>query len=497
MSNQLLKMSKITKKFPGVYALKGVDFSLRRGEVHALLGENGAGKSTLMKVLGGIYELDDGNISIEGKQATITSVKEAQRFGISIIHQEIALIPYLTIAENIFLGKEPLKKSGFIDKEKMIENAQRFIDSFDLDLNATMLLRNLTVAQQQMIEIIKAVYFHSQIIVMDEPTSSLTDKEVDFLFKTIKQLKENKVGIIYISHRMNELFEITDRITVMRDGEYIGTVHTRETTDKELIKMMVGRELNQLYKRTEVEKTGVKTLEVKGLSREGVIEDVSFSLEKGEILGFSGLVGAGRSEVMKCIFGIDEIDEGEILVNNQKVQIKNPNDAIEKGIAYVPENRKEEGLFLIKSVDYNISIKILDQFIQMLRVNKNYESKLADNYIKNLSIKTPNKEQIVHHLSGGNQQKVLFSRWLATKPNILILDEPTRGVDVAAKSEIYAMMNELVQKGVSIIMVSSELPEVINMSDRVAVMYKGRIQKILEKDNLTQETIMYYATGGD
>ncbi|WP_073199297.1 sugar ABC transporter ATP-binding protein [Gracilibacillus kekensis] len=497
MSEQLLEMSKITKRFPGVHALKGVDFSLRKGEVHALLGENGAGKSTLMKVLGGIYQLNEGSITIGGNKVDIKDVNDAKENGVSIIHQEIVLVPYLTIAENIFLGKEPLKKSGFIDMDSMIKQAQTFIDNFDLGLHAKMLVSDLTVAQQQMIEIIKAVSFNSEIIVMDEPTSSLTDKEVDFLFKTIKQLKEQNVGIVYISHRMNELFEVTDRITVMRDGEYIDTVNTNETTNNELISMMVGRDMNQMYERTYVKKSGQTILSVQGLTRKGVINDVSFSLEKGEILGFSGLVGAGRSEVMKCIFGIDEYDEGEIFVNGKKVNINVPNDAISHGIAYVPENRKEEGLFLIKPVDYNITIKILHQFMSMFQVNKRYEDEQADYYIKELSIKTPNKDQIVNNLSGGNQQKVLFSKWLATKPNILILDEPTRGVDVGAKSEIYTIMNQLVEEGVSIIMVSSELPEIINMSDRVAVMYKGSIQKVLEKEAMDQETIMYYATGGN
>ncbi len=497
MSEQLLEMSKIVKKFPGVYALKGVDFSLKKGEVHALLGENGAGKSTLMKVLGGIYVLDEGSITINNKKVHINNVNEAKKNGVSIIHQEIVLVPYLTIAENIFLGREPLKKNGFIDMDTMSRQAQQFIDDFDLGLNAKTIISDLTVAQQQMIEIIKAVSFNSDIIVMDEPTSSLTDKEVNFLFKTIQQLKKQKAGIVYISHRMNELFEITDRITVMRDGEYIGTVNTNETNNNELISMMVGRDLDKLYERTYMEKTGEKVLEVKNLSRKGVIDDVNFTLEKGEILGFSGLVGAGRSEVMKCIFGIDAFDSGEIYVGNEKVTIKVPNDAIAKGIAYVPENRKEEGLFLIKPVDYNISIKILNEFIKLFKVDKSYEDAQSEKYIRELAIKTPNKEQIVSNLSGGNQQKVLFSRWLATKPNILILDEPTRGVDVGAKSEIYSIMNELVKEGVSIIMISSELPEIINMSDRVAVMYKGSIQKVLEKEDMNQEKIMYYATGGN
>lgn len=495
MSAKLLEMKGVTKQFPGVYALKGVDFELESGEVHALLGENGAGKSTLMKILNGIYDINEGNIFIDGNEVHIQDVKDAQKYGISIIHQEISLVPYLSIAENIYLGREPTTKAGFIDIATMYKNAQTFLDDFDLGLSAETMVNRLTVAQQQMIEIIKAVSFHSKIIVMDEPTSSLTEKEVEFLFKTIRNLKEKGVGIVYISHRMNELFEITDRITVLRDGAYIGTVNTQETTNEKLIAMMVGRELENYYVR-DFSPTGENILEVRHLTKKGVIDNASFELRKGEILGFSGLVGAGRSELMKCIFGLDSFEQGDIFVNGTKVSIRNPNDAIKNRIAYVTENRKEEGLFLIQSVTYNLTIKILQDIIKFLRVNRKYEIKETQHYINELSIKTPSPEQEVGNLSGGNQQKVLISRWLATKPQVLILDEPTRGVDVGAKAEIYSIMNRLVKEGVSIIMISSELPEVINMSDRVAVMYKGKIQKILEKGSFDQETIMHYATGG-
>jgi len=496
MSGKLLEMKGVTKRFPGVYALKGVDFELEGGEVHALLGENGAGKSTLMKILNGIYSIDEGEVFIKGKGVQITGVKDAQKYGISIIHQEISLVPYLSIAENIYLGREPLTKAGFIDKRTMYENAQRFLDDFDLGLSAKTIIHTLNVAQQQMIEIIKAVSFDSKIIVMDEPTSSLTEKEVDFLFKTIRNLKEQGVGMVYISHRMNELFEITDSITVMRDGTYIGTVKTKETTNEKLISMMVGRDLNNYYVR-DFSPSGESVLKVSNLTKKGVIENASFELRKGEILGFSGLVGAGRSELMKCIFGLDSFEQGEIFVNGEKTTIKNPNDAIRNRIAYVTENRKEEGLFLTQSVRYNITIKIMHEFIKFFKVDSNYENNETNNYIKELSIKTPSPDQEVKNLSGGNQQKVLISRWLATKPKVLILDEPTRGVDVGAKSEIYSIMNRLVKEGVSIIMISSELPEVINMSDRVAVMCKGKIQTILNKERFSQETIMHYATGGN
>jgi ABC-type sugar transport system ATPase subunit len=495
MGSSLLEMSGITKQFLGVYALKDANLELKSGEVHALLGENGAGKSTLMKVLGGIYSLDEGSISIEGKEVKIDSVKDAKHYGISIIHQEIVLVPYLSIAENIYLGKEPLKKSGFIDKKMMFDDAQKLLDDFGMELSASILVDDLTVAQQQMIEIIKAVSFNSKIIVMDEPTSSLTEKEVRFLFRTIRNLKEQGVGIVYISHRMNELFEITDRITVMRDGTYIGTVTTKDTSNDKLISMMVGRELSNYYIK-DSSYTEESILKVNQLTKKGIVKNASFELKKGEILGFSGLVGAGRSELMKCIFGLESFEQGEINVNGQKVVIKNPNDAIKNKIAYVTENRKEEGLFLIQSVQYNITIKILHEFMRFLKVNSKYENKETNQYIKGLSIKTTGAEQEVKNLSGGNQQKVLISRWLATNPQVLILDEPTRGVDVGAKAEIYSIMNKLAKDGVSIIMVSSDLPEVINMSDRVAVMCKGEIKAILNKDQFSQETIMHYATGG-
>lgn len=495
MASKLLEMKGVSRKFPGVYALKGVDFSLESGEVHALLGENGAGKSTLMKILGGIYSIDEGQIFIDGEEVQINDVKDAQKYGISIIHQEIVLVPYLSIAENIYLGREPLTNAGFIDQQTIYRSAQNFLDEFDLGLSASTPINKLTVAQQQMIEIIKAVSFNSKIIIMDEPTSSLSEKEVDFLFKTINHLKTQGVGIVYISHRMNELFEITDRITVMRDGTYIGTVRTKYTTNDKLIAMMVGRELTNYYVR-DFAATGESILKVQNLTKKGVLENVSFELKRGEILGFSGLVGAGRSELMKCIFGLDSFDQGNIYVNGKKAVIKNPNDAIKNRIAYVTENRKEEGLFLIKSVQYNMTIKILDRFIKFVRVNSAYEKQQTNQYINELSIKTPSPEQTVGNLSGGNQQKVLISRWLATNPQVLILDEPTRGVDVGAKAEIYSIMNRLVKDGVSIIMISSELPEVINMSDRIAVMCNGKIQTILNKDQFVQETIMHYATGG-
>ncbi|MCF6466225.1 sugar ABC transporter ATP-binding protein [Clostridium sp. Cult2] len=496
MNNKLLEMKNVNKRFPGVYALKGIDFNLEAGEVHALLGENGAGKSTLMKILSGIYEIDEGEIFINGEKRVIEDVKDAHKNGISIIHQDLVLVPYMTVAENIYLGREILTKTGLVDRKAMVEKSQVLLDEFELDIKAENQLNSLTVAQQQMIEIIKAVSFESKIIVMDEPTSSLTEKEVEFLFKTINNLRNQGVGIVYISHRLDEIFEISDRVTVIRDGEYVGTVRTKETNVDELISMMVGRELKNYYIR-DFNESGETVMSVCGLSKKGKLHNINFELKRGEILGFSGLVGAGRTDLMKCIFGIDNYNEGKIIVEGKEVNIKNPNDALNYNIAYVPEDRKEEGLFLIESVRFNMTIKILKEFISRFKVNSKYEEDISSEFIESLSIKTPSLEQAVNNLSGGNQQKVLIARWLLTKPKILILDEPTRGVDVGAKSEIYSIMNELVNSGVSIIMISSELPEIINMSDRVVIMHNGRIQKILDKEDFTQEKIMHYATGGN
>ena len=477
----LLEMNHIKKGFPGVQALKDVSFQLRAGEVHALLGENGAGKSTLIKVLGGIYASDGGGISINGKPVTIHSVLDAQRNGISVIHQELVLVPHLSVAENIFLGREPMRAGRTVDFKKMNRDAGAILDSFDLDILPDAEISSLTIAQRQMVEIIKALSFNAKILVMDEPTSSLSEKDVGFLFETINKLKKENVGIIYISHRMNELKQITDRITVLRDGEYIGTRNTAEATTDELIAMMVGRQLTNYYTR-DYGNPSETVLEVRGLSDGKLLKDVSFQLRKGEILGFAGLVGAGRSEVMKCVFGIDPFVKGEILVGGKPVNIGSPEDAMNLGIALVPESRKEEALFPAQSVMFNITIKTLKEFIRGIMVNANRERDITREYVDKMAIKTPSYQQVMGNLSGGNQQKVIIGRWLATKPKILILDEPTRGVDVGAKAEIYAMM------------ISSELPEVINMSDRVIVMSGGRITECLPREDLSQEKIMKYAT---
>lgn len=489
--NILLRMENIHKQFPGVYALKDIHFELWAGEVHALLGENGAGKSTLIKVLGGIYSADEGNIYIEGKKVTIDGVKTAQNNGIAIIHQELVLVPHMTVAENIFLGREPLK-GGFVDKETMNSEAQALLDAYDMHIEADALIASLTIARQQMVEIVKAISYNSKILVMDEPTSSISDKEVSFLFDTMRTLTKKGVGIIYISHKMSELEEICDRVTVMRDGTYVGTEVVKETTKDKLIAMMVGRTLENYYTRDFKEAGGV-LMKCENISDGNMVKGASFELRKGEILGFAGLVGAGRSEVMKCVFGLTQGAKGDIYIDGQKVNIHSPVEAMKHGIALVPENRKLEGLYKVQSVRFNSTIEVLSDFIRGIFVNQGKEEEITRKYIDMMSTKTPGQEQKIGNLSGGNQQKVMIGRWLATNPKILILDEPTRGVDVGAKSEIYSIMNELAKQGMSIIMISSELPEIINMSDRIYVMADGVVKGCLDHQEVTQEKIMRLA----
>lgn len=484
-------MRHIHKKFPGVYALKDINFELNQGEVHALLGENGAGKSTLIKVLGGIYSADEGEIVIDGKAVKIDSVKAAQENGIAIIHQELVLVPYMTVAENIFLGREPMK-GKFVDKKRMNEDAQALIDAYHMELTPTTLVAHLTIAQQQMVEIVKAISYNSKILVMDEPTSSISEKEVAFLFETMRSLIQKGVGIIYISHKMSELEDICDRVTVLRDGEYVGTKVVKETCKDDLIAMMVGRELKNYYTRDFLE-PGETVLKCENISDGELAQDVSFEVKKGEIVGFAGLVGAGRSEVMKSVFGLMPKSSGTVYIDGEKVDIKSPVDALKYGIALVPEDRKAEGLYLVQSVRFNSTIEVLSEFIKGIHVDGAKEREITQEFIDKMATKTPSQEQVIGNLSGGNQQKVLIGRWLATNPKILILDEPTRGVDVGAKSEIYMIMNELVKHGVSIIMISSELPEIIGMSDRVYIMAHGKMKGCLSHEEATQNNIMRLA----
>jgi len=497
MSEVILRMNNIHKSFPGVYALKKAELELVAGEAHALLGENGAGKSTLIKVLGGIYQPEEGEICFKGETVSINNVLDAQARGISIIHQEICLVDNMTVAENFFLGREINKDKSLlkrVDDKMMYEQAQTILDQLGLDIKADQMVASLSIAKQQMVEIAKSLLKESSIIVMDEPTASLSEKEVDVLFHMIHKLKAKGIAIIYISHRMEELFQVCDRVTVMRDGEYIGTNVIKETTKDDLITMMVGRELKDLYVK-EDHQIGEAILEVKNLSNDK-LKDINFKLRKGELLGVSGLMGAGRSEIARAIFGIDKIDTGEIFLEGKLVQIEGPLEAMKNGIALVPESRKTEGLILAQEVGFNITLPVVDQFNKGYILDEKKENDIIESYIKSLNIKTPSSAQIVGNLSGGNQQKIVIAKWLATSPKVLILDEPTKGVDVGAKGEIYAIMTALTKKGVSIIMISSELPEIINMSDRVLVMHEGKISGELQRDELDQQKIMKLATGG-
>ncbi|WP_019638752.1 sugar ABC transporter ATP-binding protein [Paenibacillus fonticola] len=496
MADKILEMHHISKTFGGTHALKGINFELKAGEIHALLGENGAGKSTLIKILGGIHKPDKGEIIIDGKIADIDNVQSAQSYGIGIIHQEIVLVPYLSVADNIFLGREPVTKWGFKDKKQIYSRAQEMVVQLGLNIDVNTLVGELTVAQQQLVEIVKAISFNVKILVMDEPTSSLSDEEVNHLFHTMEKLREKNVGIIYISHRLEELFKMSDRITVIRDGNYVGTKQTSETNSEDLVAMMVGRELESFYTRT-YSVQDQEVLKVENLSCDNVFEDISFTVHKGEILGFSGLMGAGRSELMQTIFGASPYDRGRIYLNGEEVFFKNCSQAIEQGIAMVPEDRKGQGLVLENSVGFNITLSNLKRLMKnKLLVSEKKRKNQINKYVSDLSIKTASSEIEVSSLSGGNQQKVVIAKWLATKPRLLILDEPTRGVDVGAKSEIYSIINQLANDGMAIIMVSSDLPEIINMCDSVCVMRNGKLVAQLSQSELSQENIMRYATGG-
>lgn len=495
MGEVLVLMKGIEKSFPGVHALNQCQFELRSGEVHALVGENGAGKSTLMKILTGVYSKDSGQIEYKGKQVEIPNPKVAQELGISIIHQELNLMPHLTIAQNIFIGREPRKGVKFLlDEKKINEDTKKLFETIHLNLDPRTKVADLTVAKQQMVEIAKALSFNSEVLIMDEPTAALTESEIEELFRTINHLKSKGVGIIYISHRMEELKKISDRVTVMRDGCYVGTENTKDISIDKVINMMVGRTIYDVSQ-TEVKSKDEVVLEVKNLNRGRMVKNVSFKLKKGEILGFAGLMGAGRTEVARAIFGADTLESGEIYVKGNKVTIKSPEDAVKHGIGYLSEDRKRYGLAIGMDVETNIALADYKKFtgsigwINDIKIRKNSEE-----FIETLKIKTPSTVQLVKNLSGGNQQKVVIAKWLTRNSDILIFDEPTRGIDVGAKSEIYKLLNHLAAEGKSIIMISSELPEILRMSHRIIVMCEGRITGELTAKEATQEKIMQYAT---
>lgn len=497
MVDTILRMTGIDKSFPGVHALKAVGLEVRKGEVHALMGENGAGKSTLMKILTGIYTKDQGTILYEGKEVEFLNPGEAQEAGISIVHQELNMMNHLTVAQNIFIGRE-FMKGKLIDDRRMNEEANRLFQWLNISIDPSEVMGKLTVGKQQMCEIAKAISRECKVIVFDEPTAALTETEIDELFKIIRDLRSREMGIVYISHRMDEIKVITDRVTVMRDGEMAGTVITAETTKEEIINMMVGRVIYEKPKeKSNVPSNAPVVLKVKKLNAGKLVRDISFELHKGEILGVSGLMGAGRTETARALFGADEKESGEVYVNGRKTHIRTPADGVRAGICYLSEDRKRYGVILDKTLAENTTMASLEKFMKGIFINTRKEKRVSEEYVKKLSIKTPGVDQKVMNLSGGNQQKVVIAKWLVRDCDILIFDEPTRGVDVGAKGEIYHLMNELVKQGKSIIMISSEMTEILRMSDRIMIMCEGRKTGELSIEEASQEKIMNIATMGE
>ena len=497
MSDYILEMRNITKEFFGVKALDNVELKVKRGEIHCIVGENGAGKSTLMKILMGIYKADRGSIILQGKETVMHGPRDAMNKGISMIHQELNTLLDMEVAENVFVGREILKK-GFskmkiVDLDKMREETARYFREMNIDIDPRARMRTLSVAEMQLVEIVKAISLNSKIIVMDEPTSAITEKEALVLFRQIDRLKKQGVAIIYISHKMDEIFRISDTITVLRDGQWIGTKPAAELDDNSLIKMMVGRELTDIYPKEPAE-IGDVILELKNLSRGKKVKNVSLTLRRGEVLGIAGLVGAGRSELVETVFGLYPKTGGEIFLNGKKAAIKNPQEAIKNKIALITEDRKLTGLNLIGSVKENISAVSLSKLSKNGIINKKRESEVAEKYIKELKIKTPDGNAIVGNLSGGNQQKVVLAKWLLDGPEIIIFDEPTRGIDIGAKRDIYLLINELAKEGKAVIVISSEMAEVMGISDRIVVMCEGQLTGEIGREEFSQELIMSYAS---
>ena len=489
----LLRMTGISKAFPGVQALDDVHLDVEAGTVHALMGENGAGKSTLMKVLAGIYREDAGRIELSGKEVQVPDSATALGLGIAMIHQELSPVPAMTVAENIFLGREPLNRFKLVDKGLMEKNAKAVFDRWQIDIDPRRVMKTLSVAQMQMVEIAKAISTDARLIIMDEPTSAITEREVEHLHRMIRSLRETGVAIIYITHKMDEVFKIADFVTVFRDGRHVATLPAAELDRQKLITLMVGRELTHLFPKEEVA-IGEVVMSVRGLTRRGVIEDISFDLRRGEILGLAGLMGAGRTEVLEAIFGVTKVDAGTITINGEAIRIKEPADAIEAGMGLLTEDRKLTGIMGVLSVRDNMTIANLNRFSPGGILRKGQMEAACRAQRDALAIKTPSLAQLIKNLSGGNQQKVLVSRWLLTLPDVLMIDEPTRGIDVGAKSEIHRLMSGLAKEGKAILMVSSEMPEILGMSDRVLVMAGGRITAEFSRAEATQEKVLEAAT---
>ncbi len=494
----LLKLEGISKSFPGVRALHNVHMEVRKGEVHALLGENGAGKSTLMKILSGAYSRDTGEIYWEGQSITIHNPREAQDLGIGIIYQEFNLIPQLSIAENVWISREPFRnrRLQLLDWKEMRRRTQVLLDDLHLPLDPRRPVAGLGVAQQQMVEIAKALSLDAKLLIMDEPTSALSETEIKQLFTLIRRLKDRGVSVVFISHHMDEVFEICDRGTVLRDGEFIATVDLADATEDDIIRLMVGRNLDQQFPKM-APRRGEEALRVEGLNRDGLLHDINFSAYAGEILGIAGLVGAGRTELMRAVFGADPIDSGRVIIFGKETDVKSPQTAIRAGMGLLPEDRKQQGLVLMMSVLHNMSMASLDRLTSHLLLRLGDERTQANGFVQKLRIMTPGINQQVQFLSGGNQQKVVLAKWLASQSKILIFDEPTRGIDVGAKIEVYNLMNSLVESGVAVIMVSSEMPELLGMSDRILVMHEGSIAAELSRQEATQEKVLAAAMGAD
>lgn len=489
-------MQGISKSFPGVQALKSVDFAVDRGEIHALVGENGAGKSTLMKILTGALLEDEGQIQLENQIVRINSPADAQQLGISMIHQELSLIPALTVGQNIFLGREPRSRTQvFIDWQELYKQAQALLDQLNVKVDSRANVQDLSIAQRQMVEVAKALSFNADLIAMDEPTSSLTDRETEILFQVMRSFKEKGISIIFISHRLEEVFEIADRITVLRDGEWISTNRIEELDVDQVVRMMVGRKLGELYPKDDIQQQEI-LLQATNLEDGRELRSVDISLKGGEILGIAGLAGAGRTALVETLFGVRPSVKGQIKIMGRVVRIQHPGNAIRLGMGFVPEDRKLQGLFLNMAVRENLVISALPEISRITFVDFSKAENLAREFVEKLKIRTPSLRQLIRNLSGGNQQKVIIARWLTLKPRILILDEPTRGIDVATKVEIHALMNQLAKDGVAVMMVSSDLPEVLGVSDRILVMRAGRIVAEYSRKEATQDKIMHAATSG-
>ncbi|MFN2198213.1 MAG: sugar ABC transporter ATP-binding protein [Anaerolineales bacterium] len=489
----ILELKNITKRFSGVEVLHQVPYQLRPGEVHALLGENGAGKSTLIKVITGIHQPEEGEIFLNGERVQFAVTGASRQAGIAAIYQELSLFPDLDVAENIFVGRQPTAAGGRIDWRRLYKEAGELLTSLGVQLDLKQKARSLSIAQQQMVEIARAFSINAHILIMDEPTSSLTLNEVADLFRLVRRLREQGTAIIFISHRLEELFEIADRVTVLRDGSYIGTRNMEEVTRDELIRMMVGRTITNLFPKQDVQ-AGDVVLRVENLTREGVFEDVSFELHAGEILGMAGLIGAGRTDVARAIFGVEPPTSGKIEINGQAIEIRSPQQAIELGLAYVPEDRQAHGLVPPMNIIANLSLPTLDEYVRRGWLQAKAEQTAAYEMAQKMELRANNIWQKVRELSGGNQQKVVLGKWLATKPHILILDEPTRGIDVGTKAAVHELMSDLAAEGIAILMISSELPEVVGMSDRVLVMREGHMTATLSRAEATQEKILQFAT---